>query len=76
MTRRPTFAQQLRRTRREAGVSQSDLARASGVNRAVISRYEAGKGTPEVANLVRLADALGVSADVLLGRAGYAKSKR
>jgi len=67
-----TFARHLRKARRKADISQSELGRVTGINRSVINRYEAGKSTPEIENLVLLADALDVSTDVLLGR----KSKK
>ena len=47
MTRRPTFAKQLRKVRIKAKVSQSELGRMTGISRTVINRYEAGRSTPE-----------------------------
>jgi transcriptional regulator with XRE-family HTH domain len=51
----------LRPFRERAGLSQSELARRSGVPQPAISRYEAG-GTPTIRleHLARLAAALGV----------------
>ena len=49
-----------------AGLSQSDLARASDLNRDAISTYVRGKSLPSPANLERLAAALHVEASALL----------
>ncbi|WP_020471537.1 helix-turn-helix domain-containing protein [Zavarzinella formosa] len=68
---RPAFAKQLRKSRSKAKMSQSELARMTGINRTVINRYEAGRSTPEIENLVLLADTLDVSVDVLLGRKAW-----
>lgn len=68
MTLRNTFAIQLFRLRTRAGMSQGELGIAAGTCRTMINRYESGRSTPEIGNLVLLADALDVSVDVLLGR--------
>jgi transcriptional regulator with XRE-family HTH domain len=53
---------------REAkGWSQAELGRRSGVTQATISRLESGEtGSIALANLERLADALGVNAAALI----------
>lgn len=61
-----TFGQRLRRLRRERQWRQAELARRAGVTGWRISRYELGTGSPNAQALVRLAAALGVSADFLL----------
>lgn len=48
------------------GLSQSALARNSGVNRVQIADIEAGRKTGSVATLMRLAQALGVTLDDLV----------
>ena len=48
-------------------MSESQLARASGISQAAISRIEAGLREPAADTLRRLAAALNVSADYLLG---------
>jgi repressor LexA len=63
-----SFARQLRKARQRTKLSQSELARRSGIHRTVINRYELGKSTPEIENLGLLADHLGVTTDELLGR--------
>lgn len=47
--------------RKEKGVSQEDLARAIGVNRATLSKYETGTISPTVKMLGKIAEELGVS---------------
>jgi transcriptional regulator with XRE-family HTH domain len=61
-----TFGQNLRETRRRAGVSQDDLARVSGVDRTAISTYERGRREPNLRTIVRLARALRVRPGELL----------
>lgn len=41
------------------GISQADLAKRAGVNRAEISLYENGKRDPRVSTFMRLLSALG-----------------
>lgn len=58
--RSPTPASVLvRRARQLAGLSQSELARRSGVAAPTISAYEAGRRDPTVTSLLRLLDAAG-----------------
>lgn len=63
-----TFAERLRETRESFGVSQSDLARRCGLEPSAISHFETSTREPSIGNLVKLADALRVDADSLLGR--------
>ena len=53
----------LRVWREHRGLSQSALARASGVNRVQIVDIEAGRNSGSVRTLRKLADALGVAVD-------------
>ena len=57
----------LREIRKQQGLSQAELSERSHVHRISISRYENGKKKPSVDSLKRLAAALGVSTDELLG---------
>lgn len=63
------LGQRLRAYRKEADLSQYDLAERSGVPRTQIQGYEEGRHLPSVEILCKLADALGCTADALLGRA-------
>ena len=58
----------LRKAREARKLSQSFLARCAGCGQEKISFYETGKSKPQYQTLVRLADALQVSIDYLLGR--------
>jgi transcriptional regulator with XRE-family HTH domain len=62
------FAEILRAVREDKGLSQSDLAAKTGLQPSAISHFEAGRRSPSFDNLRRLADALNVPIDYLLGR--------
>ena len=52
--------EELRRIREEAGLSQAQLARESGVDRATINKIEQGKRSPSIATLESLSRALAI----------------
>jgi transcriptional regulator with XRE-family HTH domain len=52
--------------RKEAGLSQAELADKIGADPGRVSRYEAGRITPSAEALVRIAETLNVSIDHLL----------
>lgn len=54
-------ARRLRSLRREAGLTLEELAKSSGVSRAMISRIERGEASPTAVLLARLSTALGHS---------------
>jgi len=56
----------VRELRKEHGWSQGELGERIGTDAGRISRYEGGRITPSLEALVRLADALGVTADYLV----------
>ena len=62
------FAGRLVAARENLRWSQADLAKAAGLQAAVISHFERGRRLPSLPNAVRLADALRVSIDWLTGR--------
>ncbi len=62
------FGEILRRTRLERGLSQSDLAEKARFQPSAISHFEAGRRSPSFENMKRIADALNVTIDFLLGR--------
>lgn len=64
-----TFADRLRAIREGKGLSQTDLAEKSGLQPSAVSHFETGRRSPSFDNLRKLADALDVSIDYLLGRA-------
>jgi transcriptional regulator with XRE-family HTH domain len=55
--------------RAERGISQVQLAEASGFRQSWISNVEHGRRNPSWSNVVRLADGLGVPTSVLVKRA-------
>jgi transcriptional regulator with XRE-family HTH domain len=60
------FAENLRRARHRAGVSQEALAFECGMHRTALSRLETCERAPEFRTLLRLARALGVTPASLL----------
>ena len=60
------LGQNIKRIREEKGMSQGDISRVLNMDRGYISRIESGQKNPTVANLGRIANALGVSIDQLL----------
>lgn len=68
VTRGKEFALQLKGIRQNYGWTQNELACQVGIPASVIAHYENGRRSPSLRNLVRLADALNVSVDLLLGR--------
>ncbi len=62
-----TLGQRLARIRTERGFTQVELAQKASTIQAVISDYERGRVRPHAVMLGQLAQALGVTADELLG---------
>lgn len=56
----------LKRIRKEKGVSQSDIAKQLKVSRGFVSNIENGKSNPTLATITKIANAIGVSPDLLL----------
>lgn len=61
------FAEQLTSLRKQAGMSQEDLAEKLQLTRQTISKWETGASTPDLELLVQLAEVFDVSVDSLLG---------
>lgn len=62
------FKEQLRAAREFRELSQGELAKRAGLQASAISHFETGTRKPSFDNLKRLADALRVTTDYLLGR--------
>ena len=62
------FPERLRAAREKRDLSQGELAKRSGMQASAISHFETGARKPSFDNLRRLADALDVTTDYLLGR--------
>ena len=64
---REAFAVRLKKMRIEAGLTQKDLERLSGIPKSRLSRYENGHLLPSFQGLRKLARSLGVAESALLG---------
>ena len=53
--------------RKQKGWSQTDLARESTISREILGKYERGEAVPSIDFAKRIADALGVTLDFLVG---------
>ena len=62
------FGQTLRTVRQRAGMSQEELAARAGLDRTYVGGAERGERNVSLVNLVRLANALGVSLSELVGQ--------
>ena len=56
----------LKQARSEAGLSQEDVAEKVGVSRQTVSSWENGKSYPDIASVITLSDAYGISLDSLM----------
>ena len=63
---RKTLGETLRDKRIERGMTQELVAESRGVSRQAVSKWESGKTDPSTANLLALADLLGVPVEDLL----------
>jgi transcriptional regulator with XRE-family HTH domain len=61
-----TFGNNLIYFMQQAGMTQEELANATGLTQASISRYAAGLQMPGVRAIINLANVLGVSTDDLI----------
>ena len=61
-----SFSENLRRLRKETGMSQEELAELLDVSRQAVSKWEQGLGYPEVEKLLLLSEKLHVSLDALM----------
>jgi transcriptional regulator with XRE-family HTH domain len=69
-----TFAERLHELREKAGLSQSELAKASGVPVWTVRGYEQGRREPLWNVLFKLAKALGVTCEAFADCDGVAKT--
>lgn len=64
---RMTFAERLREVRKSKGISRKEIAETLGVTVQTYGAYENAKREPSLEKLVKIAAAIGVSIDELLG---------
>ena len=62
------FSEKLSQLRRQAGLTQAEMARRLGISKSAVSMYECGNREPELELLQAMADLFGVGVDALLGR--------
>ena len=60
------FEEQIKHYRKQAGLSQEKMAEKIGVSRQAITKWENGTGTPDIVNLMAIADLFQISVDELL----------
>ena len=58
----------IREVRKKAGLTQSQLSAKANVHRTIISRCEEGVNMPSVKTLCKIATALNVTVDELIGK--------
>jgi len=60
----------LKEIRKAKGMTQAQLAEAAKIHRILIAKYETGRVDPTLNSAEKLASALGVTVDELIGKAG------
>lgn len=66
----------LRKLRKEKGLSQIAVQMQTGIEQALISKYENGERVPPTETLMQLADFYGVSLDYIMGRTDRKENNR
>lgn len=69
------FGEKLKQIRKEEGLSQEQLAEKIGVSRQAITKWETGKGLPDVENMIILAEIFKITLDELVSQAKPAQQK-
>lgn len=62
------IAENIRFFRKQAGLTQEELAARFGSRKTLISNYEIGRNTPDIETLWELADIFNITIDELVGR--------
>lgn len=62
------IAENIRFFRKQAGLTQEELATRFGSRKTLISNYEIGRNTPDIETLWELADIFDITIDELVGR--------
>ena len=58
-----TFGEKLRQARKDAGLSQEELAEKLNVSRQAITKWETDRGIPDIANLMTISNLFGIAVD-------------
>ena len=64
------FYEKIQELRKQRGITQEELAKALYVSRTAISKWESGRGYPNLDSLKAIAKYYGVTIDYLVGREG------
>ena len=67
------LGEKIKECRKQAGLSQEQLAERLNVSRQAITKWETNKGIPDIANLIAISDEFGLSLDELIKDDGAAK---
>jgi transcriptional regulator with XRE-family HTH domain len=70
------FGRAIKRFRAERGISQEQLGFDSGLHRTYVGGIERGERNPSLANIIRIAEALGVPASELIAEGERLATKR
>ncbi len=68
-----TFAEKLKSVRKQAGMSQEQLAEKLGVSRQAITKWETDAGIPDIENIMAVSALFDISIDELLNEKGAKK---
>lgn len=71
-----TFAEKLRKARKESGMSQELLAEKLGVSRQAVTKWETDKGIPDIENMIVISNLFGISLDELLSNEKHSTDRR
>ena len=63
-----TFAEKLKSARKQAGLSQEQLAQRLDVSRQAVTKWETNAGIPDIENMMAISDLFGISIDELLSK--------
>ena len=63
-----TLGENLKASRKNYGLTQTEIAKRLKVDQSTYAGYETGKSTPNIEILWKLADIYGTSLDILTGR--------
>lgn len=68
-----SFPSRLKKAREEAGYTQAQISKITGIDRTALSKYERGLLQPDIEKIGTLADFYEVSTDWLIGTRGRNK---
>ncbi len=69
------ISDKLKNIRKDLNLTQEDLAEKIGVSRAAISKWETGKGLPDIGNLIQISQVFDISLDELIKGNANVKKK-